>query len=143
MTTRVLTHCPTCQALMHQAWPACAVCGQARPAARAEDAAAAPEPLSPTYPCVGCGSRDRWNHHGVWRCAACWPPDAFTPRKEVCMPTSPPKKAGARTWRCEVCGMVQTRVCAKPYLAYCKSLSCRQERLFVPWEPASRRYPHD
>lgn len=82
MTTRVLTHCAACQALMHPAWPACAVCGEAPPAARTEDAALAPEPLSPTYPCVGCGSRDRWNHHGIWRCAVCWPPDAFTPRKE-------------------------------------------------------------
>lgn len=28
-------------------------------------------------PCVVCGGSVRWDHHGIWRCVACWPPDAF------------------------------------------------------------------
>jgi hypothetical protein len=28
-------------------------------------------------PCVVCGGRERWDHHGIWRCVACWPPEAF------------------------------------------------------------------
>ena len=30
-------------------------------------------PLTPHYPCVVCGSTDRWDDHGIWRCLACWP----------------------------------------------------------------------
>ena len=33
-----------------------------------------PEPLKQYYPCVVCGSTERWNDYGVWRCLACWPP---------------------------------------------------------------------
>jgi pyochelin synthetase len=33
-----------------------------------------PAPLTPWYPCVVCGSTDRWDDHGIWRCIACWPP---------------------------------------------------------------------
>ena len=29
-------------------------------------------------PCVVCGGRERWDHHGIWRCIVCWPPEAFT-----------------------------------------------------------------
>jgi hypothetical protein len=36
-----------------------------------------PQPLSPDYPCVVCSGTQRWDHHGVWRCVACWPPEAF------------------------------------------------------------------
>ena len=32
-----------------------------------------PAPLTPCYPCVVCGSTERWNDHGIWRCVACWP----------------------------------------------------------------------
>jgi hypothetical protein len=37
-------------------------------------------------PCVVCGGHDRWNHHGIWRCVACWPPEAFglTPGGVLC-----------------------------------------------------------
>jgi hypothetical protein len=28
-------------------------------------------------PCALCGRRDRWDHHGIWRCVACWPAEAF------------------------------------------------------------------
>ncbi len=37
-------------------------------------------PLSPTYPCVVCDGKDRWDDHGIWRCRACWPPVARTSR---------------------------------------------------------------
>ena len=30
-------------------------------------------------PCVVCGGRERWDHHGIWRCVVCWPPEAFDP----------------------------------------------------------------
>jgi len=31
------------------------------------------EPLTQYYPCIVCGSTDRWDDHGIWRCVACWP----------------------------------------------------------------------
>jgi hypothetical protein len=31
------------------------------------------EPLTQYYPCVVCGSPERWDDHGIWRCVACWP----------------------------------------------------------------------
>ena len=55
------------------------------------------------------------------------------------------KKRGTRTysvWRCSVCGMVHTIRHTKPYIAYCKSTSCRQKRyLFVPWAPRVKEAP--
>lgn len=33
-----------------------------------------PAPLTPSYPCVVCGSTDRWEDRGIWRCRQCWPP---------------------------------------------------------------------
>ena len=35
-------------------------------------------PIPSTVPCVVCGGRARWDHHGIWRCVVCWPPEAFT-----------------------------------------------------------------
>src|SRR5689334_1517555 len=32
-----------------------------------------PEPLTPYYPCMVCGSTERWDDHGIWRCVVCWP----------------------------------------------------------------------
>lgn len=36
-----------------------------------------PIQLTAQFPCVVCGGRERWDHHGLWRCVACWPPEAF------------------------------------------------------------------
>src|SRR5262245_35712024 len=30
-----------------------------------------PAPLTPHYPCVVCGSTDRWENRGIWRCRRC------------------------------------------------------------------------
>jgi len=38
-----------------------------------------PEPMTPCYPCVVCGSTDRWEERGIWRCRQCWPPGDPTP----------------------------------------------------------------
>jgi len=38
-----------------------------------EGALSRPEPLTQYYPCVVCGSTDRWDDHGIWRCCRCWP----------------------------------------------------------------------
>jgi hypothetical protein len=43
--------------------------------------AQAAAPLTPQYPCVVCGIVDRWDDHGVWRCRACWPPEAMGKRR--------------------------------------------------------------
>jgi hypothetical protein len=36
----------------------------------------APQPLAPDYPCTVCAGTLRWDHHGIWRCVVCWPPEA-------------------------------------------------------------------
>lgn len=38
-----------------------------------------PLPLTMRFPCILCSGCERWDHHGIWRCVACWPPAAFTP----------------------------------------------------------------
>src|SRR5262245_46595994 len=38
-----------------------------------QEACSHPAPLTPCYPCVVCGSTDRWEDRGIWRCVACWP----------------------------------------------------------------------
>jgi hypothetical protein len=43
--------------------------------------AQAAAPLTPQYPCAVCGIVDRWDDHGVWRCRACWPPEAMGKRR--------------------------------------------------------------
>ena len=30
----------------------------------------------PAQPCTVCGGVTRWNDAGIWRCVACWPPEA-------------------------------------------------------------------
>jgi hypothetical protein len=43
------------------------------PRSPTEVAPSHPDPLTPYYPCVVCGSTDRWEDRGIWRCVACWP----------------------------------------------------------------------
>jgi hypothetical protein len=57
--------------------------GEAREARREgpAQAAAPPEPLTQSYPCVVCGGTERWDDTGIWRCVACWPPEAMGKRR--------------------------------------------------------------
>jgi hypothetical protein len=41
----------------------------------------APRALTPYYPCVVCGSTDRYEDHGIWRCEHCWPTGSVRERR--------------------------------------------------------------
>jgi len=47
-----------------------------------QEACPHPAPLTPCYPCVVCGSTDRWEDRGLWRCGACWPRVAYRTPQE-------------------------------------------------------------
>jgi len=86
MSSALLTVCSHCNAKVHRKWTACVACGAVQeptiPAlvadvsestVKAPSAVTSVQPLSADYPCTVCGSTDRWQDHGVWRCKACWP----------------------------------------------------------------------
>src|SRR5262245_52875296 len=56
----------------------CTRCGEAvEEAPVQEDVLPQPAPLTPHYPCVVCGSIERWEDRGIWRCRLCWPPGSL------------------------------------------------------------------